>query len=328
VKDVDRAGARRGVGPLRIGKCVLAVALLVASFSGCFFARVSARNALIVFRSPDEVPDRIVDPRRPDARLAVLWIGHSTVLFQLDDKFVLTDPVFTNFVGTVSHRLVEPGLRPENVPFLTAVLISHRHYDHLSPDSIEDIQNHIANVLVPEATAADVPPGPYLRFELSWWQSWESEGLRVTAVPVMHEGGRALDAGSHPRSFTGYVLEYHGLVVYFPGDTAYDGAGFHAVAARYPRIDLALLPICPTAPRDEMHATHMDAAEAVQAAHDLGAKRMIPIHFDTFINSDEDRGDCLRALEQAARLDTASGLEVLPLRIGEQRVLEPRVEGG
>jgi N-acyl-phosphatidylethanolamine-hydrolysing phospholipase D len=50
-----------------------------------------------------------VNPVRRDARLAVLWVGHATVLVQIDDKFILTDPVFTEFVGGLSHRLIEPG---------------------------------------------------------------------------------------------------------------------------------------------------------------------------------------------------------------------------
>ena len=58
----------------------------------------------------------ITEPARPDARLAALWVGHATVLVQLDDKFILTDPVFTDTVGQISKRLVEPGLDPEVCP--------------------------------------------------------------------------------------------------------------------------------------------------------------------------------------------------------------------
>jgi len=299
----------------------LVLCLSLLSLHGCFFARVSTKNAGILFRTPDEIANRIVDPRRPEARLAALWIGHATVLLQLDDRFVLTDPVFTNFVGTVSKRLVAPGLAPENLPPVDALLISHRHYDHLSPDSIERIRSRISNVLVPEATTDDIPAGSYATTELPWWKSWEHDGLRITAVPVVHVGSRALDGASHPRSFTGYVIEYHDMVVYFGGDSAYRQDVFEDIAKRWPHIDLALLPIGPISPPAEMLPTHMNPAQALRSAHDLRAERMIPIHFDTFINSYDERGDCLRALEAAKNADAQSTLQVLPLHIGEQRVL-------
>jgi N-acyl-phosphatidylethanolamine-hydrolysing phospholipase D len=316
--------ARRDVTARRTALLICALTF-VAAIPGCFFARVSARNAAIVLRTPDEVPNRIIDPRRPDARLAALWVGHATVLVQIDDKFVLTDPVFTGFVGTLSRRLVEPGIAPENLPLLDAAVVSHRHYDHLSPESIRRIGGRVRVVLVPEATSADIPPGPYRTLELPWWRAWESDdGLRITAVPVKHEGGRAIDASSHPRSYTGYVIEYHGVTVYFPGDTAYAPDLFSLVAARFPTIDLALLPIGPIAPRNEMQPRHMNPEQALRAAFDLHARRMIPIHYDTFIDSDDDTGDCLRGLEHAiSDLGTRNTL-VLPLRIGEHRILETR----
>src|SRR5690606_26103988 len=95
-------------------------------------------------------------------------------------------------------------------------------------------------------------------------------------------------------SFTGYVIEHDGLKVYFGGDTAYDQRLFVETAARYPDIDVALLPIAPIEPRDFMRRTHLDPDEAVRAFIDLGAKRMVPIHYGTFINSTDAPGDALR----------------------------------
>ena len=276
---------------------VMTFALLAG---GTTFGTISWRNAMILLRTPDPVPSRITKPERPNARLSALWIGHSTVLVQLDDKFILTDPVFTRYIGGVSARLVEPGIAPENLPAVDAVLVSHRHFDHLSTGSFPLIQHRIANVLTPPGAAADVPRGPYSITELPAWQSWEREDLRITAVPVLHSGGRLLaDAESHPQAFTAFVIEYHRMVVFFAGDTAYDAAIFQAIAARFPTIDLALMPIGPISPESEMMSHHLNPAQALAATDILGAKHTLPIHFGTFINSFDQPGEVEAAFGRA-----------------------------
>ena len=290
--------------------------------AGCTtFGRISWRNTLIVLRPPDAVANRITKPERPDARLATLWIGHSTVLVQLEDKFILTDPVFTRYVGGISARLVEPGLAPEHLPPVDAVLVSHRHFDHLSAGSFPLIQEKISIVLTPPGAAADVPRGPYLVTELSTWQTWERDGLRITAVPVRHNGGRHMaDEKSHSQAFTGFVVEYRGLVVFFPGDTAYDEEIFRAIAAKFPTVDLALMPIGPIAPESEMLPHHLNPSQALAASRILGAKYMLPIHYGTFINSFDKAGEVEAAFGKAQTAHNGKFPETGLLRIGGQRV--------
>jgi N-acyl-phosphatidylethanolamine-hydrolysing phospholipase D len=112
-----------------IGLLLVSIAL---SSCDATFGRIAFRNMRVTFRRPDPISNRMLDPVRPDARLAVLWVGHATALVQIDDKLILTDPVFTGFVGGLSHRLVEPGIAPEHLPNVDVVLVSHRHFDHLS----------------------------------------------------------------------------------------------------------------------------------------------------------------------------------------------------
>jgi len=299
----------------------LLVLSLSLALSGCGFAwRALKRN----LAAPEErvVAHKIVDPMRPDARLSALWVGHATVLIQLDDRFVLTDPVFTHTLAQASPRLIEPGLDPERLPPLAAVVVSHMHFDHLSFGSLDLIEQRTPVVLVPPGVRASMPRYSFEIRELESWASYEHDGLRVTAVPVQHIGGRyALDAAFETRAFTGYVFEYHGLSVYFGGDTAYIPSAFKATRARFPELALALLPICPDTPRDFMQYTHESPDQALDAFSLLGARHMIPIHFDTYINSDDARGACpneLRLRMQARGLNEA---QVSILEIGEQRVL-------
>lgn len=166
-----------------------------------------------------------------------------------------------------------------------------------------------------------MPQGPYPVLELPAWQSWEHGGLRVTAVPVLHSGDRLLgDAKSHRKAFTGFVAEYRGIVVFFAGDTSFDAATFQAIAAKFPVIDLALMPIGPITPVTVMLSHHLNPAQALDASRILGAKHMLPIHYGTFISSFDADGEVEAEFNKALATHRANIPEASLLRIGEQRV--------
>jgi N-acyl-phosphatidylethanolamine-hydrolysing phospholipase D len=298
---------------------------LVFAFCGCGFIGRVLQRSLAASPEPARIEHKIRDPRRADARLSVLWIGHATALVQLDDVFVLTDPVFTRNVGQLSPRLVEPGLDAADLPPLAAVVVSHMHFDHLSYDSLSMIEDKTPILLLPPGAKASVPRYAFESLELDRWESYDAGGVKVTAVPVRHVGGRwGIDQAWNTRAFTGYVIQYHGLSVYFGGDTAFDRERFEATRASFPDLSLAILPICPTEPRDFMRRTHMDSLEALDAFALLGARRMMPMHYDTFINSDDRPGGCSRLLREHMRARGFSDDQVAILAIGEQRVLIAR----
>jgi N-acyl-phosphatidylethanolamine-hydrolysing phospholipase D len=312
---------------LSIMSAALMLALGGGALSGCRIMRAAGKASGSLFESPRKVT-KLKDPIDKNARLAVLWIGHASALVQIDDKVVLTDPVFTSSVGQLSKRVVEPGLDPENVPPADAVLISHMHFDHLSLGSLDTLERKIRMLLMPPGGVTYLTDFAFPVLELRPWQAYEKDGLRVTAVPVDHVGYRyGIDDAWMKESFTGYVIEYHGLKVYFGGDTAYDQKLFVDVAQRYPDIDVALLPIGPIEPRELMRRFHMDPREAVQAFIDLGAKRMVPIHYDTFVNSTDEPGDAMRELIAAKKKWDLGTREVVPLAIGERRVFVKKGAG-
>jgi L-ascorbate metabolism protein UlaG (beta-lactamase superfamily) len=255
----------------------------------------------------------------------VLWIGHATVLVQMDDKLVLTDPVFTSTIGQLSRRLVEPGLLPGDLPHVDAVLVSHVHLDHLSPGSLEMIERKVGFLAVPQKASVYVPDFSFETIELPSWKSVERGGLRVTAVPVRHRGARwGIDTWMDT-SFTGYVVEYHGLTVYFGGDTGYDKPLFDATRARFPSIDLALLPIAPVVRIGRVVEDHVDPREALLAFRDLGARWMVPIHHDTFLAATDPPGEPVRRLRAEMAAQGVAEDRVRVLTVGEQQVLWARV---
>jgi N-acyl-phosphatidylethanolamine-hydrolysing phospholipase D len=301
---------------------VATVAIASLTLVGCFTFRDGDTREYP--EAPPPAATLVDQPVRSDARLAVLWVGHATMLLQIDDKEILTDPLFTATVGQLSRRSRPPGIDASALPRLDAVLVSHLHFDHLSLGSLDTIEDKTARLFVPQGGLVYVPNFRFETRELPPWTSWEKDGLRITAVPVDHVGWRyGIDVAWMKTSFTGYVVEYHGLTVYFGGDTAYDREKFRAAAARFPHIDLALLPIAPIHPRDFMKRVHMDPGEALDAFADLGAKQMIAMHFETMVNSADQPGEARTLLAEEVH---KRGLEdrVYALRIGEQRVVVGR----
>ena len=315
-KLLSRPPVRR---PLTAAAALVLGAIGVSSIAGCALASIAARAPAPLFHSPREVK-KLTNAVDKDARLAVLWIGHATALIQIDDKLILTDPVFTSSVGQLSKRLVEPGFDAANLPKLDAVLISHLHFDHLSLGSLSEIEPKVRMLLMPPTGTMYLTDFSFPVLELKRWQAYEKDGLRITATPVEHVGFRYGADEWMNEGFTAYVIEYHGLKVYFGGDSAYHQELFVETGERFPGIDVALVPIAPIEPHEFMRRTHMDPHEAVQAFFDLGAKRMVPMHYDTFVNSTDEPGDALRELGKAEKEWDFGSRQVNVIAIGERKV--------
>ncbi len=312
---------------MRKGLQALFLILPVASL-GCNTVRSTvgavSRNMSGVFSTPSKLREKITQPVRSDARLAALWVGHSTVLLQLDDKFVLTDPNLTPTAGMFSKRLVEPGIDPGNFPGLDVVLISHMHVDHLSYGSLDLIEKKARQLLVPEGGLVYVPNYDFPTDELRTWETWERDSLRVTAVPVRHIGWRyGLDDAWMSKSFTGYIIQYRGMTVYFGGDTGYDSSMFKETRKRFPSIDVAFLPIAPINPREYTKGRHTDPRDALQIYRDLNAKTMVPIHFDTYQESLDSLGEAPAVLRELKAEQRLTDDQIRFLRPGEQCIFVP-----
>ncbi len=302
----------------------LFVALLATlPLAGCGRVATVFRGATSIFRSAAPAPVTVEAPIAKDARLSVLWVGHATTLLQIDGVIVATDPVVTATVGTLSKRIVEPGLPAERWPCVDLALVSHVHFDHLSFGSLEALESKIRVLALPEGGLSYLPSFAFDAVAIQTWTTRSIAGLKVTAVPARHGGWRyAVDAG-WAKAAAGYVIERGELSVYFAGDTGFDASLFESIRARWPRLDLALLPIAPVEPHALVGRWHMDPAEAVEAFRILGAAAMVPIHFDTFINSLDAPGDATRALDAALDRSTVDRARVHVLRIGERKILVP-----
>jgi L-ascorbate metabolism protein UlaG (beta-lactamase superfamily) len=292
----------------------LALLLLLPA---CLTSKLLGRTIGALVGTPAPPPQMIVHPVRSDVRLAVSWIGHATLLIQIDDKLVLTDPVLTETVAAgLSRRLVAVGIDPANIPPVDVVAISHMHVDHLSLASLDLLGDRIHRMVVPEDGVAYLPEYAFPVDEVPTWHVLADGELRLTAVPIRHPGFRyGVDTAWMTNSATAWMIEYHGITVYFGGDTAYDHDAFAATARRFPHIDLALIPIGPIEPAAYVRKHHVDADQAIQEFLDLGADHMIPIHYGTFAHGADTLDSpvvALRAAMAKAGLDDTR-VHVLPI---------------
>src|SRR5687768_10884740 len=106
-------------------KLFLLTLLILLSFitASCNLLLVAVKNVPTFFAAPDEVKNKIKEPINDSTRLSALWIGHSTVLLQMDDKVIITDPFLTETIGEFGRRVVEPGIDIDNIPACDLILV-------------------------------------------------------------------------------------------------------------------------------------------------------------------------------------------------------------
>ncbi|HEY6951964.1 MAG TPA: MBL fold metallo-hydrolase [Bacteroidota bacterium] len=302
---------------------VLTVGML--SLDGCgnsFLPRFIVRTVEQEAEPEQPVPAKVANPILPDVGLSILWIGHASVLIQIHDKVFLTDPSLTHTVGMLAHRAVEPGIDPAALSRVDYVLISHTHFDHLDYGSLSDLPKQ-GKLLIPYGAAEYTPEFGFQETrELKSWDVLEENGVRITAVPAKHFGGRyGFDIlWTDGLGYTGYVIQYGDKTVYFAGDTGYKDSLFAEIGQRF-SIDVALLPIAPIEPREMMSRVHLDPPMAVRAFEELHAKLMIPIHHLTYRQGLEPQ--ITFAQNELDKIVADQGLQkrIYVMKVGEQKIL-------
>jgi L-ascorbate metabolism protein UlaG (beta-lactamase superfamily) len=221
----------------------------------------------------------------------VTWVGHATLLVQLEGVNLLTDPQWSTRASPLSwagpRRLSPPGLAFEELPPIHVVVISHDHYDHLDLRTVQRLAAvHDPLFVVPLGLKAWFAELGITRVEeLDWWQVHEARGLRLVCVPAQHFAQRTPWDGNR-RLWASWVVQGATRRLYVGGDTGYFD-GFREAAERLGPFDLAALPIGAYLPPSIMQFVHLTPEQAVQAFEDLRARTLLGMHWGTFDLAEE-----------------------------------------
>ncbi len=221
--------------------------------------------------------------RPAETGLRSTWLGHSTVLLELDGARVLTDPVWGERVSPVSfagpRRFHPAPVAIEQLPPLDAILVSHDHFDHLDTPTIRAL----ARTGTPFVTSLGVGAhleawgvAPERITELDWWQTATVGRLTFHAAPARHFSGRGL--GSNATLWSSWVIESDRRRVFFSGDTGLTPE-FETIGQRLGPFDLVMLEVGAYHPA--WGAIHLGPDNAVKAHAMLGGGTLLPVHWGT-----------------------------------------------
>jgi L-ascorbate metabolism protein UlaG (beta-lactamase superfamily) len=202
------------------------------------------------------------------AAARIVYVGHATVLVELDGVRLLTDPILRS---RLMHLRRAGGVDAEAARDLDAVLLSHLHYDHLDFPSLRGVGRGV-RILVPEGAGKLLTRRRFSAVtEVAAGDEIEVGALIVRATPAVHDAGRLpLGLKAEPVGF----LVSGSRTVYFAGDTElFDGM------SELGPVDIALLPIAGWGPK--LGHGHMDPEAAVAAARLVRASAVVPIHWGT-----------------------------------------------
>jgi L-ascorbate metabolism protein UlaG (beta-lactamase superfamily) len=226
---------------------------------------------------------RFDDP--PATGLRVTWLGHSTILVEIDGHRVLTDPVWGERVSPVSwfgpERWYAPPLALDELPELDAVLVSHDHYDHLDWPTIVALRERVPRFVVPLGVGAHlaywgVPEERIV--ELDWWEETTVGSVEITCTPARHASGRTL-IDQDATLWASYALVGPRHRVYFSGDTGLFPA-LDTIGASLGPFDLTLIES--GAYGSAWPDWHLGPEQAVDAHRRVRGGLLVPIHWGLF----------------------------------------------
>lgn len=252
----------------------------------------------------------------------IVWLGHASFLITLNGKNILVDPVFAN-IPMVKRRSKIP-FRLGDYDTIDYILISHAHFDHLDKKTLVALTR-----LNPDSRIyCGLQTLPLLHkwkiknkiVEAGWYQQFPllDDEIEFYFMPALHWSKRSLK-DRNLRLWGSFVIKSAQSSIYFMGDSGYS-PHFKEIGTFFPSLDYAILGVGAYQPRYIMQSSHINPEEAYQAFIDLGAKHLIPMHYGTFILSDEPLAE---PITKTRNLFKDSPDSLVEISIGQVRYLCP-----
>lgn len=250
-------------------------------------------------------------------RNVLVWFGHSSYFLQVDGRRMLVDPVFSGAAAPFpSANRAFPGTdvyRAEDLPELDVLFLTHDHWDHLDYKTVTALRAKTKLIVTGLGTGAHLErwgfPAAMVQ-EKDWNERLElGDGFVIDALPARHFSGRGFRRNQ--TLWMSFALKTPSRNLYLGGDSGYD-THFAAIGRHFGPFDMAVLECGQYNPLWKY--IHNMPEEVVQAALDLGAKRLLPVHWGKFAMAMHDWDEPLKRVKAAAAI---AGLPLLLPVIGE-----------
>jgi L-ascorbate metabolism protein UlaG (beta-lactamase superfamily) len=279
-------------------------------------------------REPQRKPTQALPYEKTDLHAlkredeVLVWFGHSSYYFQLNGLRFLVDPVLSGSASPFAKGIPafegSDVYKAEDIPSIDVLLVTHDHYDHLDYPTIRALLPKINRVYCGLGVGAHLQRwgvSAEQLHELDWHQQLKiNNDITLSAVPTRHFSGRSLKRNS--TLWLGFVVETPGYKLLVGGDSGY-GEHFKQIGAQHGPFDLVLLE---NGQYDrKWKYIHMQPEEVLQAAQDLRAKRLLPVHSAKFALANHPWDEPLRRIQSAAG---NFSLQLATPQIGERLELQ------
>lgn len=259
-----------------------------------------------------DVPVQAVDPEaiaNPASAAQYTWIGHSTILLQINGINVLTDPVFSRRASPVPFagpaRLIPPAMKSDELPEIHYAVISHNHYDHLDLASVKALGDDVTWLVPLGLEAWFNSVGIANVIEMDWWEDYTNEQVTITCTPAQHFSGRTV-WDTDKTLWSSWAIDIDGVKFWFGGDTGYNEYQFNEIGQRLGPFQLAAIPIGAYKPEWFMGPVHTGPQEALQIHRDIQSQRSFGIHWGTFVLADDLLTEAMTEVERLSAMDPSS----------------------
>ncbi|WP_075522909.1 MBL fold metallo-hydrolase [Candidatus Pelagibacter communis] len=223
----------------------------------------------------------------------ILWIGHASFIIKLGNSTIITDPVFSKNAGPLifgPKRFTEPALNLNEIPNIDLFLLTHNHYDHLDIRTVKRFPFKKAKVILPLKLGKYFSRNGYRDVnEMDWYDSLMiNEELKITFLPAVHWSKRSL-TDTNKTLWGNFLIEYKQKKILFACDTGI-GNIYKDLGDKYGPIDLTIINIgaynfYPIMPYKDKSVYHTNPEEALSIAKDLKSKKVLGMHWGTFVLS-------------------------------------------
>ncbi len=260
-------------------------------------------------RTPEKKPpikkvDLNIFNKDAKKQLSSTWLGHSSLMINIDNYKILIDPVFEKKVSPLGPTRFngEVPLDINDLPQIDLVIISHNHYDHLNKFSIQRLKQKTSRFFVPLGVGAQLERWGVSRkniIELDWWDEYKVDNnLTLAATPAQHFSGRGL-SDRNKTLWSSWVIKSSNYSIFFSGDSGYF-PGFKKIGDKYGPFNITFMEC--GAYNENWHSVHMFPEETVKAHIDLKGEVLHPIHWGTFNLSLHSWNEPMERLYKAAKL--------------------------